>query len=233
MKKPIDVLGVDLSMNHGAFVLLRNGSLLDYRFVTDKSVLAKKAKKYGEYLAAAKIKDMIERDFLRLAFWYVYSNQIFKELPSEFLGVEGFAYRASQNAHQIGGVASVFRVKAWIRRLKIRVHGPETVKMFAADDGNAAKSEVRYAMHEKYPETEKFDEYAHGSGSSEFQIPEDLCDAYAVAQLLWLEVQLRNGWIELKDLSPKIVQIFNRVTKRWPTNILGRDWIQRGGDENE
>lgn len=225
--KTIDILGVDISMNHGAFVLLRNGSLLDFRFVTDKSVLAKKHKRHAMYLAAAKIKDMVERDFLRLAFWYSYSNQIFKELPSEYLGIEGYAYRASQNAHQIGGVASVFRVKAWIRGLKIRVHGPETVKMFSADDGNAAKSEVRYAMHEKYSETESFDEYTHGSGSAEFQIPEDLCDAYALAQLLWLEIRLRNGAVELKDLSPKTIQIFNRTTKRWPVNILGRDWIQR------
>lgn len=227
MKKQIDILGVDISMNHGAFVLLRNGLLLDYRFVTDKLVLVKKHKKHGEYLAATKIKDMIERDFLRLAFWYAYSNQVFRELPSEYMGVEGFAYRVAQNAHQIGGVASVFRVKAWIRGLKIRVHGPETVKMFGADDGSAAKSEVRYAMHEKYPETKIFDDYSHGSGGAEFQIPEDLCDAYTVAQLVWLEVQLRNGWIEMRDLPPKTIQIFNRTTKQWPVNILGRDWVQR------
>lgn len=227
MKKTIDVLGVDLSMNHGAFVLLRNGLLFDYRFVTDKSVLAKKDKKRGEYLAASKIKDMVERDFLRLAFWYAYSNQIFKQLPAEYMGIEGYAYRMSQNAHQIGGVASVFRVKSWIRGMKIRVHGPETVKMFGADDGSAAKSEVRFAMHDKFPETKRFDKYAHGKGTMQFQIAEDLCDAYVVAQLVWLEVQLRFGMIELKSLPPKTIQIFNRTTKRWPVNILGRDWIQR------
>lgn len=227
MKKTIDILGVDISMNHGAFVLLRNGSILDYRFVTDKAALAKKHKRYAEYISAVKVKDMVERDFLRLAFWYAYSNRLFKQLPSEYAGIEGYAYRASQNAHQIGGVASIFRVKAWIRRLKIRLHGPETVKMFGADDGNAAKSEVRYAMHEKYPETIMFDEYAHGKGGTAFQIPEDLCDAYAIAKLLWLEIQLRNGLVELKDLHPKTIQIFNRTTKRWPINILGREWIQR------
>jgi hypothetical protein len=176
---------------------------------------------------------MVERDFIRLAFWYAYSNRIFKELPSEYLGIEGYAYRASQNAHQIGGVASVFRVKAWIRGLKIRVHGPETVKMFGADEGNAAKSEVRYAVQEKFPETKLFDQYAHGNGKEQFQIPEDLHEAYALAQLLWLEVQLRVGKVVLSSLPAKTIQIFNRITKRWPTNILGRDWIQRSDDRHK
>jgi hypothetical protein len=54
---------------------------------------------------------------------------------------------------------------------------------------------------------------------------EDLADAYSAAKLIWTEYQLRNGLIDLKDLHEKEIQVFNRTTKSYPVNILGREWI--------
>ena len=56
---------------------------------------------------------------------------------------------------------------------------------------------------------------------------EDIIDAYFILKLLQAELKLRHGLIELKSLSVKQIQAFNRVTKANPTNLLDRDFIEK------
>jgi len=53
----------------------------------------------------------------------------------------------------------------------------------------------------------------------------DISDAFFLGRILRLELMLREGIIELKDLNESERKIFLRVTKAYPENILDRPFI--------
>lgn len=221
------VMGIDISINHGAFVVLEDGVLAGYRFVTDRKTVADKSKGAGMYMPAAKLKDAQERGVVRIAFWSQYLATLLNNVY-EYVGIEDYAYRAAMNAHQIGEIGGMVRLRLWKAGCKIRLHDPGSVKMFAAHDGTADKDLMVATVRKRWPETEAF--ARHSEGSKYVVIEEDLCDAYAIAQLVWTEVQLRRGELQMSQLLEKEVRVFNRCTKRWPTSVLGRDWLHRDSE---
>ena len=56
---------------------------------------------------------------------------------------------------------------------------------------------------------------------------EDIVDANYICLLLQMELKLRKGIIQLKDLTEKQIQIFNRTTKAQKTNLLAIDFIEK------
>ena len=55
----------------------------------------------------------------------------------------------------------------------------------------------------------------------------DIVDAYFLAKLIWIELQVRSGEICLKDLPEHQILTFNRVTKAYPVNLLARPFITK------
>jgi hypothetical protein len=219
------VLGIDVSLAHGAFVQLCDGKLNEYRYVTDRKTVANKDYDHGIYLQASKIKDMQLRDFERLVFWRDVADDVMNSLYSYYAGIEDFAYRASQSAHQIGEIGGIVRLRAYSNGLKLRLHDPMTLKMFACHDGSLDAKSTRAAIEKRWPEAKKeFSKYVVGKDE---RTPEDLCDAYAIAKLVDLEIQLRAGVVRLDSLHAKEIQAFNRCTKRYPESLLAREWIQK------
>lgn len=219
------VSGIDISLNHAAFVTLDRGELYRFDYVTDRKSVANKSSAYGHYLRAAKLKEKYERDFLRLAYWNSFVSWFFGHTAPEYTGIEDYAYRAPQSAYHLGEVGGVARYRAWLSRAKVRLHDPSSLKMYAAHDGTADSTETMRAILKRWPtQTKPFLKFQDGKDQRSV---EDLCDAYALAQLVWLEIRLRRGEVDLASLPPKEVQLFNRCTKRFPVSILGRDWIER------
>lgn len=220
------VLGIDISLAHGAFVLLVDGDLADYKLVTDrKSVVDTDKLHHGRYLTASKIRDMQRRGIERLMFWNEFVDEMLAAFEPTHVGIEDYAYRASQSAHQIGEIGGIVRYAAYSRNAKLRLHDPTTLKMFACHAGNLDAKTTRRKIEDRWPETkEEFGQYVSGKDE---RTAEDLCDAYALAKLVDLEVQLRIGDVKLNSLHPKEVQVFNRCTKRYPESLLAREWIQK------
>jgi hypothetical protein len=54
----------------------------------------------------------------------------------------------------------------------------------------------------------------------------DIVDAYFISILLLLEIKLRKGIIQLRNLSEEEISIFNRCTKSNPVNILDRSFLK-------
>jgi Holliday junction resolvasome RuvABC endonuclease subunit len=214
--------GIDVSINHGAVVCLQdNGALFDYWFMADKRAIANKSAKHGEYIK--KLKNPEIHAVHRLECWEAF----FFSLPidhNDYAGIEDYAYQASQGAHQIGEVGGIARKACWDDGARIRLHDPPSIKMFATHDGTADKKEMVREVLQRWPETKEFCKYTHLKNKT---ITEDLIDAYVIAKLVCVEVQLRNGSMKLSDLHEKEVQVFNRVTKRYPNNLLDREWIQK------
>lgn len=218
------IVGSDVSLNHAAFVLLVKGKIEGYRYVTDRKKVAAKSSDLGTYLSAAKIKDKQERDLLRLVFWNIYIAKLLSLWKPDLIVLEDYAYRAPQTAYQLGEVGGAARYYSWRSNARLRLHDPMTLKMFAVHDGGADARETMLSILARWKATHAFKRFIEGQDQ---RTCEDLCDAYALAQLGSYELQLRDGTLAMKSLHAKEIQVFNRTTKRYPVNVLSRDFLCR------
>lgn len=225
---PTKVLGLDLSLNHIGAVELTDGVLSNFWYVTANAGSAGRSKR-GVRLPPdlLKIKDPNERNLRRLVWWenYLDKSILMKSRP-EFVGIEDYALDARQG-HMKGELGGIARILCWFRGVKLRLHDPISVKMFATHDGTAQKDAVERAVADRWDA-----DFSHvnsppsGKAKKENrETSEDLADAYTIAQMVWAEVQLRAGTIKLSDMHEKEVRVFNRITKTYPVNLLDREFI--------
>jgi len=230
---PIKVHGWDVALNHSAFVELTDGALTDYWYVTNIAGSASRSK-HGHRLIVPKTKEKQVMQIGRLAWLeHFMDKKVLVPSQPDYVGIEDYAIRAEQGAHYMGEIGGIARILCWFRGVKFRLHDPISVKMFTAHDGTCQKDSIERAVKNRW-----------GMDFSKFNLPaakptaskpnpkqnrttsEDLADAYAIAQMVWTEVQLRSGHVLMQDLHPKEVQVFNRVTKTYPVSLLDREWIQ-------
>lgn len=231
-KKNIVCGGLDLALNHFAYVELTNGDLSDFFYMTSKAGAANRSKKYGTRLILPKTEDRQLKSIARIAFIKKIITEKFLNRRPDFSGIEDYAVRAEHGAHQLGEVNGIARMICWDLGIPFRLHDPISVKMFATHDGTASKDEVERMVMERWGVD--FSEYnqpppkptaKNPEPNQDRTVSEDLCDAFAIAKLVWTEVQLREGKILLSDLHKKEIQVFNRTTKSYPVSLLGREWL--------
>lgn len=235
MTEPFYAIGMDISINHGALVVLdESGNLLSTHYLCQKAKDAKKSLG-GERVVQRENRKSEKEDkhafhIRRLRWlrdWYDKRlGEIHLSLPLKsktahdgqiYIGLEDFAYDKSQGSHQIGEVAGLVRLAVTDRpRCHLRLHSPTAIKYFAVEKGSADKDEMREAVMRRWGVD--FDAAGPESGG-------DLYDAYAIAQLIRLEVLIRRGEVELRSLSEVQLKTFLRVTKTFPVNLLDRPWI--------
>lgn len=222
------VHGWDLSLNHGAFVELIDGELADYWYVTDNATAG--AKKHGTRLPPdfAKIKEPNTRNLTRLVWWeHFIDKQILMPRAPEFVGIEDYALDARQG-HMKGELGGIARILCWFRGVNLRLHDPLSVKMFTAHDGTCQKDEIEYAVKKRWDAdfSDRNPPKAPRAKRQNRTVSEDIADAFAIAQMVWAEVQLRRGDKLMSDFHEKEIRVFNRVTKTYPVSLLDRDWIK-------
>lgn len=223
-------VGWDQSVNKGATVVLdHNGALLDTIYLADK---ARDVKRKGCVAARIpqsirKIKDPGTLDVKRLLWlkrWFLLVIEHIWEAYHGplYVAVEDYAFAArGGGVHATGEVGGVLRCELMIlgsRQMHLRLHDPLSLKFFVTGRGDATKQEVRRAVRERWDVD--FDRYGDAA--------EDLYDAYGLARMCWTEVEVRAGRISLADLTDGERRVFLRTTKRYPTNLLDREWITGG-----
>lgn len=217
----VRVHGWDLSLNHSAFVELTDGKLTDFRYVTEVKGCADAGGRRGHRLVLSGKGP--QREVERLSWWESFIDGIITERKPEYVGIEDYAFGASDRAHAKGELGGLARLRCWNRGVKFRLHDPQSIKMYAAHNGSASKDDVVESVEERHG----LDFTIYNGGLKQTHVGEDLADAFWIAQLVWVEVQLRRGLLQLSDLEhPKEIQVFNRTTKANPVNILGREWLQ-------
>jgi hypothetical protein len=229
MKKDVLVQGFDVSLNHGAVVQLRNGKLDDFWYYTDVAGSASRSKKQGyrvEIPTPKKQPDKQIRSAIRLDWVSKWIDRIPLAHKPHFAGLEDYALGADQGAHYLGEIGGQARRLLWLRGVRFRLHDPIAVKLFVTHDGTAQKDLVEeFVMSRWKVDFGMYNDPKSRSKTKARQTSEDLCDAFGLAQLVWTEYLLRKGKIKLSSLHEKEIQLFNRVTKAYPINILGREWI--------
>ncbi len=233
------VIGFDISLNHGAAFELTDGKQTWFSYYTVVAGVASRHKN-GHRLPPPPTKgDNQMYQMERLAWierWI--DKEVLVPRKPEFVGIEDYALRAEQGAHQLGEVGGIARILFWFRGVNFRKHDPISVKMFTTHDGTAQKDLIERSVIARWgwdfghlnapppPPTKKGKVLKQSRTTSE-----DLADAAAVAKLVDVERLLRSGHMKLSDLHEKEVRVFNRVTKTYPTSLLGREWIRnpKGG----
>jgi len=227
----VGVQGWDLSLRHGGFVELADGELQQFWYVTDIVGSAKKSER-GTLLKDPKVKDNQQWNVQRLIWWKRYLGLLVSFRRPHFLGIEDYALGAAQGAHYIGELGGIAKIVSKEAGVKLRLHDPLSIKMFATHNGHADKAWMEAAVKERWgvdfsefnPQKAKKTK-KNPKGIPTRQTSEDLADAFAIAKLVWTEVRLRRGDLVMSELHEKEVQVFNRVTKMYPLSLLSREWI--------
>ena len=231
---PTVVMGMDLALNHAGLIELKDGEPSWFRYVTSQAGAAKQSKKHGVRLkldVPTKFRDKQHLAAIRIAWWENFLWQVLEERQPDYVGIEDYALDATQGAHQLGELGGVARLLLMVHDIPFRLHGPGTVKMFAAHHGGAGKNRMEEAVRERWGvDFREFNQpiSPNAKKGQDTTVCEDLSDALAVAKMVWAEVQLRRGDITTSDLEhEKEIQVFNRTTDVHPVNLLNREWIRK------
>lgn len=231
-KKKIICAGWDLALNHSGYIELTDGKLTNFFYLTNKAGAAKQSNRgwrlvMPQYLNIDGKRKVDKQTYgvKRLSFIKNFITEVVIGKKPDYVGIEDYAIRAEQGAHYMGEVGGVGRLICWENGIPLRLHDPISVKMFATHDGTCQKDLVEEAVLDRWGHD--FSHCNQPEPSVNREVSEDLCDAFAIAQLVWTEYQLRNGLVAMSDLHTKEIQVFNRVTKTYPISLLSREWIQR------
>lgn len=231
-------LGIDLSLNHAGFALVRCDTLKLVRaaFVTAKVAPLRKAeaneggKVEGIRIPQWKKAGRERLELLRLVWWHKTLTEL-RDGPifgkARYIGIEGYAL-GGRNAYQhsyaeIGGA-----VRYIFRKRNIRIHDPLSVKLFGHGNGHATTPMVEDVVWKRHRV-----DFREWNAKTVGQRPsEDMTVAFVLARMVAIEWNLRVGGMKLSDLEEHEIRVFNRVTKFAPINILARDWVTAKGRDD-
>jgi Holliday junction resolvasome RuvABC endonuclease subunit len=217
------VLGIDISLNHAAFVQLKDGELDGFTIVTDTKSIA--ATTDRAVLFSPKSVDSESKALERLDWWRQYlSGFLGVDYSPDYVAIEDYAFAAKQGAHQIGEVGGLMRLELWRSNVRWRKYTPTQLKAFTVHKGRAEKDEMVAAVRDRWDQDFSF---LRPGETKLWTSAEDAADAYALAKLLDAELRLRKGTLKLEMLHAKEIEVFNAVSKKGGSNVLAQPFIQR------
>lgn len=224
------ICGIDMSKNSPAvvkFLLDDKLDIISKRFITFTTT-----KKYEEDNIIYYKKEDFDCDLAQYVFIKNHIKNFMIDLKCDgdvnpdYVGLEGYAYSGTGMVFDIAEITCTIKMMVYDREIPLRIYDPPSIKMYATGLGNADKIHME-EDYEKLPIDERFDlrHLPLVSDKKKGNPKDNIVDAFYIAKLLQLELKLRNGIITLRDLDPKTIRIFNRVTKSNPVNILDTDFI--------
>lgn len=217
------VLGIDLSINHAAFVQLRGETMDKFTIVTDTKSIVAAGGPGNVRLMVVNETNPEAKECARLSWWQQSLGAILANFEADYVAFEDYAYSAKQGAHQIGEVGGLLRLRLWEQGWRFRKYSPGSIKKFAAHKGRAEKDEMVAAVRDRWGQDFSF---LRPGNTKLWTSAEDAADAFSIAQLLITEIRLRKGLIKLDQLHESEIAVFNSVGKKLPP-LLSREWIQR------
>jgi hypothetical protein len=232
--KPALYLGWDQSMNHAAGVAIsddaemidwwaissttgdQNPETREHLTLMPTAIRASKKSKKG--IADPQVRGLAR--LVAMVAWMmdsVYRNS--GDVP-KYIAVEDYALRAAQGAHQIGEVGGALRVLLMHSSDPLTLHGLRLynvteVKMAACDNGTADKDTVVRPAVLGWAQQDFVDLFCRleARGVSN-DILGDIVDAYVLAHMVRAECHLRDGRMQLWNLSGGMKRVFNRVSDK-------------------
>lgn len=222
------VIGIDCSINGTAVVAFQGGvesisNIQSFAFTTvKKNVCVKKdctvtihsaddfTNEYHKY-------DTMCKYIMLFIDTYVHPQST---LPV-FVALEGYSM------HSQGRVFNIAEMTAWLKRslyeknLPFRTYSPPSIKQFFTGFGNADKVHMG----------ETFEKMS-GPKANTYGLPvnrspySDIVDAFAIAQMLHVELLLRGGILDIEHLPKHWREAFTKTSKSRPHGYLEQDFIK-------
>lgn len=214
----MNIIGIDQSARGTAMVALKDGEFHKMRFYADTIKNAKQFNSEGA-LFPFKVKAGDEKQrMLRLDDLRFQINNFIKEIKPEYIAFEDYAITRQAYNEFLGEVGGILRMVIWKKKIPYRTYDIHSVKFFATNIGNAEKSDMVLSAYKEYGLD--FTKYGTANGAAG-----NITDAFYIAKILWTELKLRKGEIEIKDLDEGKIKVFTRTTKQKPVNILNQDFV--------
>jgi len=211
------IFSADLALNHSGMIVFKDSKLLDYFHLTSPK----------------KDKNMSNDVYDMLRLWFMLDSVDFfiSKYTIDYSIIEDYSFGSkSGSLFQIGGFIEGVKLLLFKKNIPLRLVSPKTGKLFATGNGNADKNQIIEAVKTKWEKINFleliFSNRKKKVTKSDLSKIEDLCDAYSLARLLDTELKLRKGQIRIQDLEEHEIQVFNRVTRKRPENILSIDFIK-------
>jgi Holliday junction resolvasome RuvABC endonuclease subunit len=148
------------------------------------------------------------------------------------VAIEDYSFGSVGKSFHIGEFTGLIKRTFYNQYVPIRLYGIKEIKKFGAGNGNADKIMMGDKFKElntsRYP-VDKRDIFAYElSALDDYKSPKaDVVDAYYITEFLLMELKLRRGLIDLKNLSEKRIEVFNSTTKTNPENLLCRPFLAK------
>jgi Holliday junction resolvasome RuvABC endonuclease subunit len=217
------VVGIDQSANGTAAVALAAGRLERFLFFADtKKAFRELGRERNRVVGFTVVEPVVVKGDDEVA-KTVRLRRIREELRRFVAGVspthvafEGYSMtRAPVASRVLGEVGGILRVLLADLGVPFRVYPVEAVKTFATGKASAEKADMVLACRDRWDEPNWL-KYGKTEGAAG-----NLADAYVIAQLLYLELEVRAGRVVLEDLDADARAVLQRVTpKRQPVAIL-------------
>lgn len=216
----LKVFGIDPSPSGTAIAIFEDGVLQDVHFCVKTKIVSKKYKN-ATYVPNAKMNDEPGR-LKRLRIVNNLLINLIQTHKPEYIALEDFLWhsrhiRSSIVQAELGGA---LRATILDYGIKLRTYEPSTIKIFYVGKGDADKTDMM--------KKGKTDSSLKSLGLCTLEDKDlnNVVDAVAIGYLLNAELQVRNGFVMVKDLPKNVIHIFNRVTIPHPNCLLDCPFVE-------
>jgi Holliday junction resolvasome RuvABC endonuclease subunit len=221
------ISGIDASINSSGitkFTLDDKLEIINKEFLAFTSV-KKKLRKYDNGIVYFYHKNQFKEQYIEKHIWM--EGKIIDFIKdSDFVSIEDYAMGSTKGqVFNIAEFTGCLKRKIFNIGVPLRKYDINSIKMFVTKKGNSDKS-LLLAFYNKIKDEDKF-LFPKDILEDAKSYANDIIDSYYIAKLLQLELKLRYGLVRLQDLELKEIEIFNRVTKGNPVNILARSFIEK------
>ncbi len=151
--------------------------------------------------------------------------------PLSVIALEDYAYGATgRGMFEVVEISGLLRNHLWREDIPLRMIDPMSMQMWALKGGCTKLDRIQAAEKAGYKIPETL--YTQKAKKGDVDGPgTDLADAYWLADMLRVEVLVRLGKVTLAELNQRQRDIFNRVTKAYPVNLLNRPFVWRQDEQ--
>lgn len=146
-----------------------------------------------------------------------------------YISIEGYSYQSQTTSIcQIAEVTGALKHVMFEMGGRLRVHDPSTLKQFGAGLGNAKKIQMIEAA--RYQGFNVPDTIIKPTTSGGILVDvdgpgTDIVDAWFLAHMLYMELQLRDGRKVIGDLDTIKQGIFKRISVYYPVDLMKRPFM--------
>lgn len=145
----------------------------------------------------------------------------------EYLAIENYAFGATGQIFSLAEFEGNVKINAYNNLKKLRIYDITSIKKYATGSGISDKISMYNSFVTEQCIKPILNSFGPVNKSSGIATYSDIIDAFWIARFLQTELMLRHGIILLKDLSKDRIELFNRVTKSAPENLLSTNFIQK------